>query len=71
MSLTNGLEIPKETLDAEIQAFFDSAPPLKNKVDISEKLEEFVKKNSLPSGMFTFCFVTVIFFIDHLRFSGF
>ncbi|ONI34953.1 hypothetical protein PRUPE_1G507900 [Prunus persica] len=50
MSLTNGLEIPKETLDAEIQAFFDSAPPLKNRVDISEKLEEFVKKNSLPSG---------------------
>ncbi|BBG95692.1 4-phospho-panto-thenoylcysteine synthetase [Prunus dulcis] len=34
MSLTNGLEIPKETLDAEIQAFFDSAPPLKNRVDI-------------------------------------
>ncbi|KAI5355420.1 PREDICTED: phosphopantothenate--cysteine [Prunus dulcis] len=50
MSLTNGLEIPKETLDAEIQAFFDSAPPLKNRVDISEKLEEFVKKNSIPSG---------------------
>ena len=53
MALTNGLEISKEVLDAEIESFFDSAPPLKNRHDVSEKLEDFVKKNSSASGMFT------------------
>ncbi|KAK9903038.1 hypothetical protein M0R45_001289 [Rubus argutus] len=50
MALTNGLEILKEKLDAEIKYFFESTPPLKNSDDVSEKLEEFVKKNSLLSG---------------------
>ncbi|KAM1331377.1 hypothetical protein ACFX13_044668 [Malus domestica] len=50
MALTNGLEVQKEILDAEIKSFFDSAPPLKDSDDISGKLEEFVKKNSVPSG---------------------
>ncbi|KAK9930677.1 hypothetical protein M0R45_027706 [Rubus argutus] len=50
MALTNGLEILKETLDAEIKSFFESALPLKNSDDVSEKLEEFVKKNLLRSG---------------------
>ncbi|KAK9930631.1 hypothetical protein M0R45_027665 [Rubus argutus] len=50
MVLPSGLEIPKEVLDAEIKSFFDSAPPLKNSDDVSQKLEEFVKKNSLLSG---------------------
>lgn len=54
MALTNGLEIPKEVLDAEIKSFYDSAPPLNNSDDVSEKLEAFVKKNSQPSGTFTF-----------------
>ncbi|KAL6130459.1 hypothetical protein ACLB2K_068838 [Fragaria x ananassa] len=50
MALTNGLESPKEVLDAEIKSFYDSAPPLNNSDDVSEKLEAFVKKNSQPSG---------------------
>ena len=54
MVLPSGLEIPKEVLDAEIKSFFDSAPPLKNSDDVTQKLEEFVKKNSLLSGMLTF-----------------
>ncbi|PRQ56767.1 putative phosphopantothenate--cysteine ligase [Rosa chinensis] len=55
MALTNGLEIPKEVLEAEIKSFFDSAPPLKNRDDVSEKLEAFVKKNSQPSGTRVVC----------------
>ena len=54
MALTYGLEVQKEILDAEIKSFFDSAPPLKGIDDISGKLEEFVKKNSVPSGLSTF-----------------
>ncbi|KAM1074590.1 hypothetical protein ACFX11_019768 [Malus domestica] len=49
MALSNGLEVQKEILHAEIKSFFDSAPPLKNSDDISGKLEGFVKKNSTPS----------------------
>ncbi|KAK9904615.1 hypothetical protein M0R45_000576 [Rubus argutus] len=50
MALPSGLEIPKEALDAEIKSFFESAPSLKNSDDVGQKLEEFVKKNSLLSG---------------------
>lgn len=50
MDVTDGLEVPQETLDAEIKSFFESAPPLKNGDDISEKLKEFIGRNSLPSG---------------------
>lgn len=53
MDLGNGLEGTQDTLDAEIQSFFDSAPPLKNSVDVIEKLEEFIKRNSVASGKFT------------------
>ena len=39
-----------ETLDAEVKAFFDSAPPLHNSHDITQKLNHFIQRNSSPSG---------------------
>lgn len=53
MDLGNGLGATQNMLDAEIQSFFDSAPPLRSSGDVSEKLEEFVKRNSIASGKFT------------------
>lgn len=53
MDLGNGLEGTQDTLDAEIQSFFDSAPPLKSSIDVSKKLEEFIERNSVASGKFT------------------
>nr|XP_048332582.1 phosphopantothenate--cysteine ligase 2-like isoform X1 [Ziziphus jujuba var. spinosa] len=50
MDLGNGLGATQNMLDAEIQSFFDSAPPLRSSGDVSEKLEEFVKRNSIASG---------------------
>lgn len=52
MDLSNGMEVPQDTLDAETKSFFESAPPLKNSEDISEKLKGFIERNSLPSGNF-------------------
>lgn len=46
------MEVPQDTLDAETKSFFESAPPLKNSEDISEKLKGFIERNSLPSGNF-------------------
>lgn len=53
MDLGNGLGATQNTLNAEIQSFFDLAPPLKGSGDVSEKLEEFIKRNSIASGKFT------------------
>ncbi|KAL4603996.1 hypothetical protein ACB092_10G163600 [Castanea dentata] len=50
MDVTNELGVPKETLDAEIKSFFESAPPLKNSDDIGEKLKKFIERNSLSLG---------------------
>ncbi|XP_059451710.1 phosphopantothenate--cysteine ligase 2-like isoform X1 [Corylus avellana] len=50
MDVKNGLGVPQETLDAEVKSFFESAPPLQNRDDISGKLEEFVERNSAVSG---------------------
>lgn len=54
MDSGNVLEGTPGTLEAEIQSFFDSAPPLKSSVDVNEKLEEFIKRNSAASGKPTF-----------------
>ncbi|KAG5250926.1 phosphopantothenate--cysteine ligase [Salix suchowensis] len=37
-------------LDAEIESFFDSAPPLKDSAGIIKKLKEFIEFNSTPPG---------------------
>lgn len=54
MDLGNALEATQANLNVEIESFFNSAPPLKNSVDISEKLEKFIKRNEMASGKFTF-----------------
>ncbi|KAK1371833.1 Phosphopantothenate--cysteine ligase 2 [Heracleum sosnowskyi] len=40
----------QEKASNEIKCFFDSAPPLKDGIDISKKLQEFLEENSLSSG---------------------
>ncbi|XP_021743639.1 phosphopantothenate--cysteine ligase 2-like [Chenopodium quinoa] len=44
---SNGLE---ESFMAEVDKFFDTAPPLKDRLVISQKLKEFIVHNSLASG---------------------
>ncbi|KAA8538015.1 hypothetical protein F0562_027405 [Nyssa sinensis] len=43
-------EASQETLYTEIKSFFDSAPPLRDAPDISRKLDEFLKWNSVSPG---------------------
>ncbi|KAI3442733.1 DFP domain-containing protein [Psidium guajava] len=48
MAAKNGSEAAEEhTSGEEIRSFFDSAPPLKNSLEIRDKLKEFLDKNSL------------------------
>ncbi|XP_048131335.1 phosphopantothenate--cysteine ligase 2-like isoform X3 [Rhodamnia argentea] len=50
MAAKNGSEAAEEhTSSAEIRSFFDSAPPLKNSLEITDKLKEFLDKNSLSA----------------------
>ncbi|KAL6511837.1 Phosphopantothenate--cysteine ligase 2 [Orobanche gracilis] len=49
MDASNGSQYFEETLYADIKSFFDSAPPLKDAVEIKRKLEEFIGKNRAPS----------------------
>lgn len=67
MDVTDGLEVPQETLDAEIKSFFESAPPLKNGDDINEKLKEFIGRNSLPSGKIHSIYHLHAIFAAHFR----
>ncbi|XP_059639971.1 phosphopantothenate--cysteine ligase 2-like isoform X2 [Cornus florida] len=39
----------QETLCAEVKSFFDSAPPLRDGLDISRKLNDFIGRNSISS----------------------
>lgn len=48
MSSRNG---DSEPLAEEVRSFFESAPPLKNREIISQKLKDFVDRNSYPSGI--------------------
>ncbi|AES91310.1 putative phosphopantothenate--cysteine ligase [Medicago truncatula] len=38
-----------ETLEAQVKAFFDSAPPLHNSHEITQKLNQFIQRNSSSS----------------------
>ncbi|KAF9687269.1 hypothetical protein SADUNF_Sadunf02G0076100 [Salix dunnii] len=49
MASRNG-PAPATPLDAEIESFFDSAPPLKDSAGIIKKLKEFIEFNSTPHG---------------------
>ncbi|ESW08195.1 hypothetical protein PHAVU_009G026700 [Phaseolus vulgaris] len=50
MDAAKGLEVPSETLEAEVKAFFDSAPPLQNSDGITQQLDQFIQRNSSPSA---------------------
>ncbi|KAL3572604.1 hypothetical protein D5086_026508 [Populus alba] len=49
MDSRNG-SVSETPLDAEIESFFDSAPPLKDSAGIIKKLKEFIEYNSTPPG---------------------
>lgn len=49
MDSRNG-SVSEAPLDAEIESFFDSAPPLKDSAGIIKKLKEFIEYNSTPPG---------------------
>ncbi|XP_016188911.2 phosphopantothenate--cysteine ligase 1 [Arachis ipaensis] len=49
MDAPNGSQDTEQTLDSQVKAFFDSAPPLQNRNDIIQKLNHFIQLNSLSS----------------------
>lgn len=51
MDAENGLKDQGQTLEAQVQAFFDSAPPLWNIHEITEKLNQFIHRNSSPGKL--------------------
>ena len=54
------------TLEEEVKAFFDSAPPLQNSDEISEKLKNFIDHNYFPSGKFILTTLNNSFWVnDH------
>lgn len=57
LTSTNGIEAPRDMqLDVEITSFFDSAPPLKEELDISRKISEFIERHSSPSGNLSYTY---------------
>lgn len=63
MDATKGLEVPGETLEAEVKAFFDSAPPLQNSDGITQQLDQFIQRNSSPSGELSVTTFGVVFLL--------
>lgn len=66
MDAAKGLEASGETLEAQVKAFFDSAPPLHNSDEITQNLNQFIQRNSSPPGtqvasysILHFCFCIV------------
>lgn len=51
MDTRSNSDTPQDTVYEEIESFFDSAPPLKDRSDISRKIDEFIARNS-QSGKF-------------------
>lgn len=47
MDSKSGTETPQES---GVESFFNSAPPLKDRDQISQKLEDFITKISISSG---------------------
>lgn len=50
MDAANKSEDVEQTLETQVKAFFDSAPPLHNSHDITQKLNQFIQRNSSSSG---------------------
>jgi len=61
MDAAKGLEVPGETLEAEVKAFFDSAPLLQNSDGITQQLDRFIRRNSSPSGELSVTAFDVVF----------
>ncbi|KAK7410560.1 hypothetical protein VNO78_01430 [Psophocarpus tetragonolobus] len=55
MDTAKGLEASGETLEEQVKAFFYSAPPLHNSDEITQKLNQFIQRNSSPSGRRIVC----------------
>ncbi|XP_050870794.1 phosphopantothenate--cysteine ligase 2 isoform X1 [Lathyrus oleraceus] len=49
MDAANRSEDVEQTLETQVKAFFDSAPPLHNSHDITQKLNQFIQRNSSSS----------------------
>ena len=62
MDAASGLEAPQQILEAEVKAFFDSAPPLQNIARISEKLKAFIERHSSSSGRSPLTTLTLVFY---------
>lgn len=52
MDATSNSETTHDSVYEEIESFFDSAPPLKDRSDISRKLKEFIARDSHSTGKF-------------------
>jgi phosphopantothenate-cysteine ligase len=50
MDAENRLEGEGKTLETQVKAFFDSAPPLHSSSEITQKLNQFIQRNSSSSG---------------------
>jgi hypothetical protein len=50
MDAENRMEDMGQTLEAQVKAFFDSAPPLHNSHEITQELNQFIQRNSSSSG---------------------
>merc|ERR1712183_1028569 len=50
MDSRNRSEAPHETLQIDVKSFFDSAPPLRDSLSLSRKLEKFIEWHSSSSG---------------------
>lgn len=50
MDATSNSETTHDSVYEEIESFFDSAPPLKDRSDISRKLKEFIARDSHSTG---------------------
>ncbi|KAK7311591.1 hypothetical protein RJT34_09836 [Clitoria ternatea] len=55
MNADSGLEASGKTLEAQVKAFFDSAPPLHNSNEITQNLNHFIQRNSSPLGRRIVC----------------
>lgn len=76
MDSTNGMETPQDMLlDLEITSFFDSAPPLKDGLDIGRKITEFIDRHSPKSGKLSssvgFIYLSLLFHFHDLLERGF
>jgi len=52
-----------QTLEAQVKAFFDSAPPLHNSHEITQKLNQFIQRNSSSSADLYIFQISIFLFV--------